>query len=305
MMRSTLVVALAFISYEVAAIELPVVPAAVVEGAGAAVEPKPAVPKKDRRDAPVNQGQALPENSTVPLGTADIKVMPGVNEIVAVAVGHLNRIVTPFETPEIHTTSQAVTRVDGNVVYIGTKTTAPIGLYITDKTAVAEAISLTLVPKRIPPRELRVQVQSQPAGGDLRAKRWEESQPYVETFRNAFRTIALGQTPSGYDFRNEPSRWLPPCIAPAAVGQLEFNFTTGQSLLGHHFEVAIGVVTNKTERPVELDELWCAGDEIAAIAFWPRNFLEPGQTSEVYVAKRRAEPSARPNRASLVTEPSR
>jgi|SRR5581483_1107636 len=300
MMRSMLAVALAFITYGAAAIELPAVPASVVEGVATGADTKPVAPKIDRDGASGAREQtSTPEKIGVFSGTSDLKVVPGVNEIVPIAIGHLNRIVTPFDSPEVHTTSQAVTQVDGNVVYIGAKTAAAVGLYITDKAAGSEAISLTLVPKRIPPRELRVQVQPLPGNGDSRTKRWEESQPYVEIFRNVFRLLALGQTPSGYDFRNEPARWLPPCTASAGGSNVEFDFKTGQSLSGHHLEIAIGVVKNHMDRPVELDERWCAGEGIAAVAFWPRNLLEPGQASEVYVAKRREEPSPRPNRPSL------
>lgn len=286
------------------AVELPVVPLSAIRDTTPPQITTPATnvaPKVQPAPAETPAPPA-PASASRPDAARALKVVSGVNEIVDVALGHLNRIVTPFAAPEVYTASQAKTKVVGNVVYVGTDKAAPVGLYITDRGEDgAEAISLTLVPRRIPPRELRVQIQSYPNGGDSRARRWEESQPYVETIRNLFRAIALGERPAGYELRERPtSRWTPPCEAPGGIQGLSFSFAKGQSALGHHFEVAIGVVKNATGGPIELDETWCADHDIAAVAFWPRNLLEPGQTTEVYVAKRH-EPGARGReRRSLV-----
>lgn len=302
MNRPAIVFALMFPG-AVLALELPVVPLSAVQNS----EPAP-IPAPATTDTAKSDHQAIMETPKLAAPTprqdvvvSPLKVMSGVNEIVEVALGHLNRIVTPFEAPEVYTASQAKTKVVGNVVYVGTDKAVPIGLYITNKgDDGAEAISLTLVPKRIPSRELRVQIQTYSSGGDSRTRRWEESQPYVETIRNLLRTLALGDRPAGYELREKPTKWAPLCRAPEELKELIFSFAQGQSALGHHFEVAIGTVKNGADHPVELDETWCAGDGIAAVAFWPRNLIEPGQATEVYVVKRH-EPAARaPERRSLL-----
>jgi conjugal transfer pilus assembly protein TraK len=38
-----------------------------------------------------------------------LQVTPGINELIPIAVGHLNRLVTPFDNPVVTTTSQATT----------------------------------------------------------------------------------------------------------------------------------------------------------------------------------------------------
>lgn len=303
-MRTFAIVVAAFLlPVVVLAVELPVVPLSAIQESKAETITPPAevnVTKPER--APISEAlKSVPHATRQDMTVTPLKVISGVNEIVEVAVGHLNRIVTPFESPEVYTASQAKTKVVGNVVYVGTDKTASVGLYITHKgEGGAEAISLTLVPKRIPPRELRVQIQSFANGGDGRARRWEESHPYVETLRNLFRTIALGDRPAGYELREKPSKWVPPCDTPAWAQGLTFDFGKGQSAIGHHFEVAIGLVRNGSDRPIELDETWCAGHDIAAIAFWPRNLLEPGQSTEAYVAKRIVPGARAPERRSLL-----
>jgi conjugal transfer pilus assembly protein TraK len=90
------------------------------------------------------------------LGPKTITVSPGTTAIVEVAIDHLNRIVTPFAAPQVRTVSQATTQVDGNVIYVATATEEPVGLFITDAGDSATALSLTLAPRHIPPREVRL-----------------------------------------------------------------------------------------------------------------------------------------------------
>lgn len=77
----------------------------------------------------------------------------------------------------------------------------PISLFITDKGNENVAISLTLLPRKIPSREVHLTLNSQ----DLQtvytsseAEKWEKSQPYVSGIKKALREIALQRVPSGY-----------------------------------------------------------------------------------------------------------
>lgn len=274
------------------AVELPVVPVSVM--ATPATEPVPSVPGAPAPAAPAPEFPAPPLNVTNQ--KHDIAVIPGVTEIVPVALGQLNRIVTPFEHPELKTTSQAATRVDGGVVYLAPKTETPVGLYLTEKGDESLAISITLVPKKIPPREIRLRLAA--AGLDYsspeKARRWEEAYPYEETLRNLLRQTALGQLPPGYALRRAVPAARRTCVHDEAwrAGVL-FDFERAELLVGAHLEVAIGVAHNTGAHPVELKETWCAGEAVAAVAFWPEVVLEPGQATEVYVAFRRLPPRPR------------
>lgn len=269
------------------AVELPVVPVSVM--ANPLTEPAPSVP-----GVPVPAATTPAPEFPAPLLKVTnqknhIAVIPGVTEIVPVALGQLNRIVTPFERPELKTTSQAATRVEGSVVYLAPKTETPVGVYLTEKGDESLAISITLVPKKIPPREIRLSLAAD--GGGLghyspeKARRWEEAYPYEETLRNLLRQIALGQLPPGYALRASVPSARRTCVHEEAKrAGILFDFQRAQMLVGSHLEVAVGVVHNTGERPVELKESWCSGGAVAAVAFWPEVVLEPGQATEVYVA---------------------
>ena len=66
----------------------------------------------------------------------------------------------------------------------------------------------------------------------------------------------------------------------------DVDFKNGQFLLGHNLSVFVGVVTNISFHPVEVDEQMCGGWDVAAIAAWPKTMLEPGESTELYVAKK-------------------
>ena len=72
--------------------------------------------------------EAKRETPEIPATAQAIQVAPGVNEIIPVAVGHLNRIVTPFDKPHVRTVSQATTQIEGNVLYVATPDEIPVAL---------------------------------------------------------------------------------------------------------------------------------------------------------------------------------
>lgn len=214
----------------------------------------------------------------------------GVNQIVPVAIEHPNRIVTPFNRPETQSViDENVTTIEtkGNVVYVSTASERPVTLFITEKGDQSRALSLTLVPQRIPPRELFLQLPDgvgfAMARSNEEADRWETSQPYVQTIRTVFRQIALGEVPQGYSMTRIPSNMrLPNCN----MSGLNFDFRNGQVLMGHNLSVLVGVATNTSSQPIEFREAVCGAWDVAAVASWPLNVLEPGEKTEIYVARK-------------------
>lgn len=145
----------------------------------------PAVPADIMR--PANTGDATVSNSHTSVESAastPLILIPGVNELAPIALGHLNRIITPFDGLRIRTTSDAQTQIVDNVVYLATDNDTPVALYITPADAEQPALSLTLVPKRIPPRELtlRLAEDHQPVRTTTaKAARWETADAYTDT----------------------------------------------------------------------------------------------------------------------------
>ena len=136
-----------------------------------------------------------------------IRVQPGSNAVIPVAVGHLNRLVLPFEDPSIRTVNPATTQLEGHVLYVAPSDESPITLYVTPGKNEDFALSLTLSPQRIPPREIHLTLdqdafkklqrlnQTQPVfvgqGGDLPPGA-RQSQEYISEIKDLFRALALG-----------------------------------------------------------------------------------------------------------------
>lgn len=231
----------------------------------------------------------------------DLKVEPGVNEIIPVALGHLNRIVTPFAEPELRTTSDADTTIRGSVIYVAPKSELPVTFFVTPKGEESVALSLTLAPRQIPPREIRLAIagkwMAKTAIPSPDAGKWEKEHPYVNVITAALRDSALGMLPQGYSLRPLTGGVVPRCVAPAASA-VAYSFERGQLIQGSSLRILVGVVTNTGAEHVELQEQWCSDTGVAAVAYWPRVVLAPGERSEVYVAMRveapRGERSTRP-----------
>lgn len=95
-----------------------------------------------------------------------IVLRPGMHELIPIAKNYANRIVTPFRNPEIVSTgTQSASKsnkagecgdicVKGNVVYVSTNRESPISMFITEEGSEETALSVTMLPRNIPPREV-------------------------------------------------------------------------------------------------------------------------------------------------------
>lgn len=227
-----------------------------------------------------------------------ITVKQGNNYIVPVAVAHPNRIVTPFSNPEVISTSLTGMKADGscseicvkdNVVYVATNKTVPVTMFINEKGNESASISLTLVPKKIPPKEITLRFANQNQflahqTGSKEAAAWEQDQPYVETLKKLLRSVALNEIPSGYTVHNlgRDTADTPICRSD----YVQTSFENGQLLKGHSFNLYIGVVSNNTGSAVEINEQMCGSWDVVAVAAFPNVVLHPGQKTEIYVVKR-------------------
>jgi conjugal transfer pilus assembly protein TraK len=273
-------------------------------------EPDPAqavellpVSAKALQDAVGHAGDA----DTATLTPETVLVSPGVNELLPVALGHLNRIVTPFEHPVVTTVSTAQTQTKGRIVYVAPADEAPVTLYLTPGDNQDFALSLTLIPKRIPAREIRLslapasykklgklQRQAQsgvgPAGPDQPA--------YVAQLKAIFRELGLQRTPRGFDLRE------PDLSEAIRCGQPALTTRTGQALEGHDMVILVGVATNGGRETIEIDERTCADldGDVLAVAAWPKVVLAPGEATELYIARRRAPDEETTARPSLLTD---
>jgi|AntRauTorcE11898_2_1112593.scaffolds.fasta_scaffold07698_2 conjugal transfer pilus assembly protein TraK len=227
---------------------------------------------------------------------------PGVNRIIQISRGHPNRLVAPFSNPEVRTTNtDAEITTSGEIIYVATGSEQPVTLFISPKGNERMAASITLLPKAIPPQEIRFTLD---AGKELikyanpTAEQWETRTSYVDTITQAFRALALQNLPQGYTMRTPSQEDYVSCYAGKHV-----SFEIGQVVEGHNMEIQVAVATNNGPQPIEIIGHQCAGGRVLAAAEWPRSILEPGQKTEIFIAVQRledAEPDIR--RPSLIQE---
>lgn len=268
---------------------IPVVPASIMKNAA----------QEARKVGIEGENKNSPDSSYAGASVSQDPVLtmtPGVNQIIPVAIGHPNRIVTPFGNPEVVSTSLSGGEKEGecgevcikeNVVYVATDKEHPVTMFITEKGSETQALSLTMVPRKIPPREVFLKLDGQTVASGLysnpKAERWERSKPYVETLRSVFRKLALGEIPQGYTMNAIPNTVAPPyCDHPG----MKVSFKHGQMLMGHSLSVFVGVAENTSSDALEFQEATCGDWDVAAVTTWPLKVLEPGQKTEVYVARK-------------------
>ena len=259
----------------------PVLPAANKETDASKRQSKPAA----------DTGQALKASDDASvvnsLNRSFLVVKEGRNVLIPVALGHINRLIVPFENPKVVTTSSANIQADGHVIYVATRTKVPVTMFITPEDAERPAISVSLIPKRIPPREIELRLDSPQAtllpASKAKAEKWERSMPYIEVIKEALKMLAQGRVPDGYSLSNLPENAASPFCHQDG---LRFSFHPGQVANGSKLRIYIGTAQNITNRVVEFKERSCGNWGVAGVAAWPRVWLEPGQKTEVYVAIR-------------------
>jgi len=234
-----------------------------------------------------------------------IQVKPGINELMPIAVGHLNRLVTPFDNPVVTTTSQATTSTKGKIVYVATSDETPVTLYITPGDNQDIALSLTLIPKRIPAREIHLSLDKdsvkqltklQQQNTSANGKSTDKEQEYITQLKKLFRDLGLQKTPPGFSLRDPNKTEAIHCL------QDRLQIRTGQVLEGQDMLILIGIARNSGLEPVEFDERACATTEaeVLAVAAWPKVALAPSESTELYVAIRRSTEESTTLRPSLL-----
>jgi len=246
------------------------------------------------------------------LGPHTVTATPGTTVLVEVAIGHLNRIVTPFEAPVVHTVSAASTQVEGSVVYVATDNADPVALYIADGQGGADALSLTLAPRHVPPREIRLAVPNHRKGrtgttatsaNALPALANAASlsdgtaggaaAPYVAGIVELLRGMAQGRVPAGFSVKPGSGPFKPRCAAPLKI-------KTTQLTSGAVSSVVTAALVNPSKDAIAVDQSTCTldGHPLAASAAWPRKVLAPGEDTEVFLVvaqgERMADPTGRP-----------
>ncbi|WP_233619427.1 TraK domain-containing protein [Citrobacter freundii] len=277
---------------------------------------EPAIDGRNIQPVPAAIASPVPLTKEVIPSRLEYIVAPGVNTLVPISINQINRLVTPFEHPVVQKVKQegVTVNVKDNALYVSTSDSNPASLYISEKGDESVAISVSLVPQKIAPVQATLMLSRKlnntstsgvmPAaynnygGSEVKARRWEQKDNYIETIRNIMRTIALGDIPPGYSLGNLSSGvGIPNCNFRTATDQdqIRYSFANGQYLQGSQFSVIIGVAQNTGSSTVMVDESLCTHPQLAARALWSRNTLQPGQRTEAYFVIRNIQPNEQAN----------
>ncbi|MFE8033559.1 TraK domain-containing protein [Thiohalocapsa marina] len=249
-------------------------------------------------------GGSLPV--TLELGPRNLTVTPGTTVLIEIAIGHLNRIVTPFADPVVHTVSNASTQVDGSVVYVATDTEEPVALYIGDGQGSTLALALTLAPRYVPPREVRLTVpgyqgtrtgnapraavepvavmpmlaNASDRDGDGNGNGNGNGPAYVSDLVEQLRALAQGRMPEGFRIAKGSGGAKLRCAEGLKVRTVERAEGPASDLLKAR-------VANTAAQAITLEHDTCRPDAatatVAAMAAWPRRVLAPGEETEVFL----------------------
>jgi conjugal transfer pilus assembly protein TraK len=249
---------------------------------------------------------------TLELGPRNLAVTPGTTVLIEIAIGHLNRIVTPFADPVVHTVSNASTQVDGSVVYVATDTEEPVALYIGDGQGSTLALALTLAPRYVPPREVRLSVPGyhgkvagnatstrapadpvaiMPMLANASDRDSDGNGPsYVSDLVEQLRALAQGRMPAGFRIAKGSGDAKLRCAAGLKV-------RSSERAQGPASDLVKARVANTAAHAITLAHDSCRPDTatVAAMGAWPRRVLAPGEETEVFFVLAR---DARPSRTT-------
>lgn len=256
---------------------------------GASAEERlPAVPAGVLPPPAGGKGSAA-ENPPLVEGT-EIVMRPGVSVVTPIAFGHLNRIVTPFDHPQVRTVSKAQIQVHDNVVYVATEEETPVTLFITPSGRESPSLPLILAPRKIPPREVSLVLpEAEKKALNLQQihtaeKALGKDDPYVGSVKTIMKDLAKGKVPSGFAMRDPNTSDRVQCF------QDGLSTRVGQVMEGPLMVLRVALLRNLGSVEIELDETRCTapGDPIA-VAAWPKVRLAPGEAVELFLLSRTEE----------------
>lgn len=234
--------------------------------------------------------------------SSQISLAPGKNTIIPISKIHANRFLTPFKRPYIQTTSENVEYViDGSAIYVASGSDSLCTLFIVEfNDRDGDSMSLTLVPKAIPPREITLSFAVRDGFGSHRsfykAEEYEKKQSdFVGLIKNLVKETAKGNIPDGYSLsKMNPSDDIG--LRCEIEGLILYP---GQKMVGANFSSYIFIAENITNEKLLIDEKKCYSDNVLAVSGLHR-ILMPGDATELYFVVKNAVKEKERKRPSLI-----
>ena len=190
-----------------------------------------------------------------------------------IALGEINRILTPFDSPSVTTVSDAETKVKGRAVYIAPKSMEPVSLFISEEGSEEESVRLVLFPKVTGPRDIRLGDAEGSAGSGGSAGNG------APAGRDALIRGLMLDALSG----KGPGAEKPRKSGCHAEG---FSFRPLWSIKRSGYRLQAELGRSLTERAAFFSPYACPG--FAAAGVWPSGRLRKGSSFMVYTVRKEA-----------------
>ena len=226
------------------------------------------------------RSQELPGLGTMPGEASDnriksVRVGTDRNELVYISQGQLNKIATPFESPQAIDSTGATLKAVGQDIYIQPISDKPLTVYITNG-GTGQSIGLTLVPKaNIPAQTIALQPDTPSGSAAVKADAEEiVAGDYVSRINGLVRSLALGKTPAGFTRSRLPT---------AVIAGKELVIEPQYKFAGSSYDLFSYRLRSISTTPLELKEDAFYTEAVRAVAFYPSAMLQTGEETIVFV----------------------
>lgn len=223
----------------------------------------------------------------------EITVSEGITKIVAASLRDLNAIFTPFDHPVVIKKSKMDFKRHNNVLYFQPKSERPVGIYITENGKESAPIfKLTIVPSDVPVGQ---QIKMVPVDKEyfLRKQIIQESKTSPDYTSNLIRLLSeTAKDGQPANFTKDKSFDTPTFY----IGNILLS--PSKKLIGANYEIIVLEAQNRNNVPVELSESDFSrlspdtglvkkdgNKSVSAVGFYPRIFLQPNATTDVYLLR--------------------
>jgi conjugal transfer pilus assembly protein TraK len=226
------------------------------------------------------RSENLPGIGVMPGDASDMKIKSirvgsDRNELVYISLGQLNKIATPFESPQIIDSTGATLKAVGQDLFLMPASDKPLTIYISNG-GVGQSVGLTLIPKNNLPAQSIVLQLDTPSGAAVSRADADEvvASDYVGRLSGYIKSLALGKTPAGFT----RSR-----LTMAVASSDELLIGVQYKYAGATYDLYSYKVRSISSTPLELKEEAFYTEAVRAIAFFPSAILQRDEETTVYV----------------------
>ena len=205
----------------------------------------------------------------------NIRVHSGKTYSIIVSGVAPNLIETPFRHPEMLVTNSklATPIVHGQNLVVSTTPAFPVGVYVTGKNPHDPMISLTMIPKKIPPKNYRLIIPG--FIPSVAPTVTNQGSGYAQRMVHLMRDAALKQVPENY--RQSHKRLALPGPGGAFSWAWEFSW------VGNRYRVTAYSLENTLGKPVNLMETNFYAPGVLSASIYPHHHLYPDEKTQVFV----------------------